>query len=94
VHELRNADAYPIALTPSMPGEVGRFPLTFVDDGAGDQNGCAGGTIQVPFSIPYAPTDGATGAIDGGTGTFAHAKRQFKATPLTGGALKLTATLN
>ena len=37
---------------------------------------------------------GFTGAIDGGTGTFAHAKGQFTATPLAGGALRLTATLN
>jgi hypothetical protein len=37
---------------------------------------------------------GFTGAIDGGTGTFAHAKGQFTATPLVGGALRLTARLN
>jgi hypothetical protein len=37
---------------------------------------------------------GFTGVIDGGTGTFAHAKGEFTATPLAGGALKLTATLN
>jgi len=37
---------------------------------------------------------GFTGAIDDGTGTFAHATGQFKATPAAGGALKLTATLN
>jgi hypothetical protein len=35
-----------------------------------------------------------TGVIDGGTGTFAHAKGEFTATPLAAGALKLTATLN
>ena len=37
---------------------------------------------------------GFTGAIDDGTGTFAHATGQFKATPAAGGVLKLTATLN
>lgn len=37
---------------------------------------------------------GFTGAIDGGTGTFAQAKGQFTATPLAGGALRLTARLN
>jgi ABC-type transport system substrate-binding protein len=37
---------------------------------------------------------GFTGAIDGGTGTFAHAKGEFTATPLAGGALKLTATFD
>jgi hypothetical protein len=37
---------------------------------------------------------GFTGAIDGGTGTFAHAKGQFTATPLSAGALRLTARLN
>jgi hypothetical protein len=37
---------------------------------------------------------GFTGAIDGGTGTFAHAKGQFTATPLAGGALRITARLN
>ena len=37
---------------------------------------------------------GFTGAIDGGTGAFAHAKGQFTATPLAGGALRLTARLN
>jgi hypothetical protein len=37
---------------------------------------------------------GFTGAIDGGTGTFAHAKGQCTATPLAGGALRLTARLN
>ena len=37
---------------------------------------------------------GFTGAIAGGTGTFAHAKGQFTATPLAGGALRITASLN
>jgi hypothetical protein len=37
---------------------------------------------------------GFTGVINGGTGTFAHAKGEFTATPLAGGALKFTATLN
>ena len=37
---------------------------------------------------------GFTGVIDGGTGTFARAKGEVTATPLAGGALKLTATLN
>jgi hypothetical protein len=37
---------------------------------------------------------GFTGVIDGGTGTFARAKGEVTATPLAGGALKLTVTLN
>jgi hypothetical protein len=37
---------------------------------------------------------GFTGVIDGGTGTFAHTKGEFTATPLAGGALKFTARLN
>lgn len=37
---------------------------------------------------------GFTGAIAGGTGTFAHAKGEFTASPLAGGALRLTARLN
>lgn len=36
---------------------------------------------------------GFTGIIDGGTGTFAHAKGEFRATQLAGGALRFTATL-
>jgi hypothetical protein len=37
---------------------------------------------------------GFTGVIDGGTGAFACGKGEFTATPLAGGALKLTARLN
>lgn len=35
-----------------------------------------------------------TGAVDGGTGTFAAAKGEFTATPLPDGSLKLTVTLS
>jgi hypothetical protein len=51
------------------------------------------GQIQASWLWTDWPS-GFTGVIDAGTGTFAHAKGEFTATPLAGGALKLTATLN
>jgi hypothetical protein len=51
------------------------------------------GQIQASWFWTNWPS-GFTGVIDGGTGTFVHAKGEFTATPLAGGSLKLTATLN
>jgi hypothetical protein len=51
------------------------------------------GQIQASWLWTDWPS-GFTGVIEGGTGTFAHAKGEFTATPFAGGALKLTATLN
>jgi hypothetical protein len=51
------------------------------------------GQIQVNWLWTDWPS-GFTGVIDGGTGTFAHAHGEFTATPLAGGAVEFTATLN
>jgi hypothetical protein len=51
------------------------------------------GQIQASWLWTDWPS-GFTGVIEGGTGNFVHAKGEFTATPLAGGALKLTATLN
>jgi hypothetical protein len=50
------------------------------------------GQLQANWLWTDWPSD-FTGVIDGGTGSFATATGQFTATPLQGGALKISATL-